>query len=1050
MSDNIELPFDAFVRSIKQNRDVEHSFLLGAGASIESKIQSATDCIWEWKKDIFLSKNSHLIKQYSNSQSESVRNSIQRWLDNEGGYPKLYSDEEYSYYAETAYPVDGDRQRYFQRLSEGKEPSLGYHLICSLAKNNIIRSVWTTNFDGLTINAAHKNNLTPIEVTLDSQERLYRSASTKELLCIALHGDYKYGALKNTAKELDNQSEILISALTNQLQSRNLIVIGYSGRDKSLMNALKEAYSQKGGGRLYWCGYGNHIDKNVRELIEIARNNGREAFFIDTDGFDKTLLNIALSCYEDSNSELELVNELKNKFVKDEYVCTPFLIPDKTIKKVIKSNLSPFSFPQACFQFELKYEEGENPWKLCNEYSKEKGISIVPYKGMVYGFGTKDNLFQTFKHRLNSEITQTPLSRNSILNNLTFRELILKTFIKSISEKTDLESNFKNKIWDKNLTKTISVNGISYTIYEAIRLSLFFDKNFNYISIKPSFVVKEEIEDKEAIKEISRQYYLSLYKRRSNSNFEGYVHKWKSKIYRDSSLLKFEYPLKSGSGFTFVLKRGNMYVGIGNDSYYKQKIPSNFNDKQIIHNGIEYNDPQLTFYNHRNNQPIRDFHPMRGLTNNQPYDYFLNDSVYNSKVDLGVICGKEYSTDFSKFLGLLNQKITAQHNADYLMSYPNFISAYGIPINIPAVGNENWLDIELPKETDQKEGCHKLARTITKKIKQLEHQSVVLIFIPSSWDYFTSYKDESGSFDLHDYIKAFAVQEGISTQFIREKTINSDLTCQIIWWLSLAFYVKSLRTPWVLTNLDKETAFAGIGYSVKHKGGDNNIVVGCSHIYTSEGQGLKYKLSKIKDFTLDKKKNPFLSENEAFQLGLNIRELFLKSTGDLPKRVVIHKRTRFTKDEIKGLIQSLNHSGIEEIDLIEINFEDNARFMAMNQFEFKADGYPVRRGTCFPISDNIAYLFTHGIAPSVLDEKKRKYFMGGTSIPIPLKIKKHYGKSNISTIASEILGLSKMNWNSFDLYAKLPCTLQSSKEISRIGWLLSHHSGRTYDYRHFM
>ena len=34
-------------------------------------------------------------------------------------------------------------------------------------------------------------------------------------------------------------------------------------------------------------------------------------------------------------------------------------------------------------------------------------------------------------------------------------------------------------------------------------------------------------------------------------------------------------------------------------------------------------------------------------------------------------------------------------------------------------------------------------------------------------------------------------------------------------------------------------------------------------------------------------------------------------------------------------------------------------------------------------------------------------------------------------LAEEILGLSKMNWNTFDLYTKLPATVQSSNEIAR-------------------
>ena len=53
-------------------------------------------------------------------------------------------------------------------------------------------------------------------------------------------------------------------------------------------------------------------------------------------------------------------------------------------------------------------------------------------------------------------------------------------------------------------------------------------------------------------------------------------------------------------------------------------------------------------------------------------------------------------------------------------------------------------------------------------------------------------------------------------------------------------------------------------------------------------------------------------------------------------------------------------------------------------------------------------------------------------------------------LAEEILGLSKMNWNTFDLYAKLPATVQSSNEIARIGSLLQPFHQRAYDFRLFI
>ena len=134
---------------------------------------------------------------------------------------------------------------------------------------------------------------------------------------------------------------------------------------------------------------------------------------------------------------------------------------------------------------------------------------------------------------------------------------------------------------------------------------------------------------------------------------------------------------------------------------------------------------------------------------------------------------------------------------------------------------------------------------------------------------------------------------------------------------------------------------------------------------------------------------------------------------------------------------------------IEISYEDDLKCFALNSDHSNVDGFPVRRGMCFPITENTMYLYTHGIAPSVRNPNF-KYFQGGKTVPLPLKVVRHYGSSDMAQIATEILGLSKMNWNSFNLYSKLPCTIESSNEIARVGWLLSHCEGSLYDYRYFM
>jgi hypothetical protein len=63
--DDLILPVDAFMRSIGVNRSAPHALFLGAGASITSGVPSASMCIWEWKRDIFLTNNPGMEDQFS-------------------------------------------------------------------------------------------------------------------------------------------------------------------------------------------------------------------------------------------------------------------------------------------------------------------------------------------------------------------------------------------------------------------------------------------------------------------------------------------------------------------------------------------------------------------------------------------------------------------------------------------------------------------------------------------------------------------------------------------------------------------------------------------------------------------------------------------------------------------------------------------------------------------------------------------------------------------------------------------------------------------------
>lgn len=1035
------MDFDAFLRAFKQSKNGSFAFLLGAGASITSGVQSAEDCIWDWKKLIYVTNNP-TNDAFLDIHSDCCRKKIQTWLNEQRGYPIEKSDEEYVFYAEKAFPLSGDRTRYFESLCFDKNPNIGYKLLCLLHKYRVLKSVWTTNFDGLVERAAHQANITPININLDNPERIHRTENSQELLYIALHGDYKYSELMNTATELDSQQDTFKLRLKEYFVDKNLIVIGYSGRDKSLMEALTEAFSHPGAGRLYWCGYGSFINEDVKSLLVAARNAGRDAVFVETDGFDKTMISILLSTYNDEQDKYQEIHKILEE-ANTEISITPFALNRLNSSGCIKTNLYPLSIPSDIFTFEIAFPQNETPWNFLKSRIKGKDIIAILYKGKVFAFGYSEHIHQAFSDCLKEDnISRLPLSINELKGTPALKSVIIKTLICGLSSCCGKDAVVsKRLIWDK--TRQF---GNYKDVYEAIKIDIVFwdNKNYALMSIVPTLYFKDENINSDRRKNLMSEYL----DKKHNNQYDKIISSWEQILF-NGHRLTFDYPLNSGYNFNFKISNNRGLVSV--DYTDKGLIPqTQFVNKKIVYSGIYISEPNLDFCSKVSRRIIHDTNPMRGLLQNNPYDYEFQ-SNFNTNVKIGVICPSTYTNQFRNFLNGLNlNRNISSPRTDYVQPYIGFEQIYSASLDIPAVNSNLWISCR-ETQTDSVG----LAQNICKfahKIANNNPNIIVVIFIPKSWEHHRSFKKDGEIFDLHSYIKAYAAQNEFTTQFVEEKTIsNTYMKNQIYWWLSLALFVKSMRTPWALSDLDADTAYAGIGYSVKKEAnGKTNIVVGCSHIYNSKGQGLRYKLSKIDNPILDRKNNPYLSYEEAYKLGINVQELFVKSMDRMPQRVVVHKRTPFKEEEIKGITDALSHAGIKNIDLITIRMEDSIK--CIDQYLDHGcpanTSYPVMRGICFPVSQYECLLWTHGTIDSIRQD--RKYFPGGRGIPSPLRITKYHGNGSMQAIAKEILGFTKMNWNSFNFYTKFPATIDTSSTLAQVGHLLGHYDGRIYDYRYFI
>jgi hypothetical protein len=1048
------LPLDAFVRSVGVGRATPHILFLGAGASITSGMPSAQMCIWEWKRDIFLTNNVGLESQFSELSLASVRERIQRWLDRQGIYPCDGAPEEYSIYIEACYPIPESRRAYFQEKVRNAKPHIGYQLLPTLASEALIKSVWTTNFDQLTARSLSSSSIVPIEVGLDSAHRICRATKLGELLTVSLHGDYRYDHLMNTTDEIKAQEEALEAALVQELRVSPVIVSGYSGRDASIMTAFFRGVEERGAGSLYWCVQDTaNVAETVRQLIAHARAHGRTAYLIPAQGFDDLMVRLAHHCLDVPTQALAMRVIAENSGGSDAPTI-PFRIDSADPTGILKSNAFEIECPAEVLAFELKQWPTEHVWRWVRERTANYAVAAVPFKSHVFAFGNIDDVRACFADTIKDIPRRIPLAEDSLrFEDGAITALMLEALVGSMTAGRSLQSDRRREIWTTESPKEEELEGELFRAYQSVHLSLRQLDRRSFLILKPSLRVELPSG------ELAPSSKANLVKMRilgwqHNKEFNGALNFWRGKLLASKTPQNlYEYPPNSGSSFRFLVRRTPAFAEIaGGKKLRKVTLEPRFRPL-VKHWGIQIEEPELVFANRTGTTTVKDTHPVRGILNNRPFDFPLTMQGFSGEIRMGVVCPSAETHLLQSFLASSGRHIDpTQQESDYLPPFPGFRSAFGVDLIVAEPGSRGWITCAEPEGADERSRTVETARAINRAIESLQASfapNVVLIFFPDRWTPYRSFDSDAEKFDVHDFVKASSVQKGIGTQFLDQSTLPDKLQCRVWWWLSLAFYVKALRTPWLLNDLERDTAYVGLGMSHDlNPDQGRRVVMGCSHIYSSKGEGLQYRLSQVEN-PVFYGKNAFLSRDDARRVGEQIRELFFESRSVLPRRVVIHKRTRFTKDERIGLKEGL--SGVSQIDMLEITIDEALRYIASSvdaQGGVHEDNYPVSRGSVIRLDDFTALIWVHGVTSAV--SNTRRYYQGKRRIPAPLSVRRHCGQSDIRDVAAEILGLSKMNWNTFDLYTKLPATVQSSNEIARIGSLLGGFQPRTYDFRLFI
>ena len=447
--------------------------------------------------------------------------------------------------------------------------------------------------------------------------------------------------------------------------------------------------------------------------------------------------------------------------------------------------------------------------------------------------------------------------------------------------------------------------------------------------------------------------------------------------------------------------------------------------------------------------------PKYGIYNYSPFDI---NQVRPEKITIGII-GKGESVD--KVLGWIEScknhidgKQSKNPHPNLFLNFCGFNKTTGFHSDIVYDDtyirkiNNSEFDAIIKKKDNLEERINNIAELYLSEIKFLSKNKKPDVILCALSENFITYIQEkkvepdddedeiekginSGESDIdaleisakeqnfRRYLKAKAMQFNVPIQIVRDRIAKPTSEMQdgatIAWNFFTALYYKASGTPWALIRKDsaESTCYAGISF---FKSRDKSTTqTSIAQIFNELGKGV---ILRGEEITLKKNDRvPHLAEQQAFNLlTLSLKEYY-DAVKIFPKRLVLHKTSKFSEDEICGFTQAAKQLHINQIDLVSIQHSDIRLYREGN--------YPPMRGTHLSLTEQHNVLYTRGSVP-YYETYPGKY------IPSPIEVKLAYYDESPNLICDEIIALTKMNWNNTQFDRKYPITIECARNVGEI------------------
>ena len=305
-------------------------FILGSGASVESKIPSGNTLEMDWmdclmgvsddketkamdpKRTEHFAEKLHAEKKLQHPFSAIV----QEWESAKAEDRSMSSEYYFDIYLLRFHPDLREGYRYLERIMDKRKPSLGYHPLALIltAGNQDIGSeelnrhnlVITTNFDSLVEDSLFLyTDHRPLVISHESLAK-FIDPDIQRPIVAKVHRGLMYDPL-NSPAATDELKPEWKETLDYAFKTYTPIVVGYGGGDGSLMKALQNATFRNG---IYWCYRNASGLPNEKIQSFVKEKNG---CLVGIEGFDALMLELGRDLYGTRISHSETTVTLQNR-----------------------------------------------------------------------------------------------------------------------------------------------------------------------------------------------------------------------------------------------------------------------------------------------------------------------------------------------------------------------------------------------------------------------------------------------------------------------------------------------------------------------------------------------------------------------------------------------------------------------------------------------------------------------------------------------------------------------------------------------------------------